>query len=127
MHHRPTESVAPSHITFNSASHSLCTYGNPLQQRPSPNSISVVKALQSFLRIAVLPLDHLDDGPDTAETFFAGEIGRVALLVFARAVVLDLFARVFDFGQAERCRGAFEEMSVRRELLEVAGFPVRRT
>lgn len=36
--------------------------------------------------------------------------------------MLDLFARVFDLGQAERGRGAFEEVAEGREFFEVFAF-----
>jgi hypothetical protein len=83
----------------------------------------------SLWRVLVEDLEHFLDlgelrlglGNDLLQ-FLAGLLlGDVlgAGIVLERAVVLDLLARVLDFGEAQRGRGAFEEVAELAECLEV--------
>lgn len=49
-----------------------------------------------------------------------------ASLVFVLAEMLDLFTRVLNFGEAEGCGAAFEEVAERGELGEVFLFAAKR-
>lgn len=76
----------------------------------SPSFI-MVKPSQCSLRLLELHFRHFDGYLAILQTFLVIRFFLRAGLVFVRAEVLDLLARVFDFGEAESCRGAFQEMA----------------
>lgn len=83
----------------------------------------VVETLQRFLSFLVFHLDDLEDLLDASEALLAGQIRRVTGLILESSIVLDLFAGIFDLGEAEGRRGTFQEVPVGTQVLEVSILP----
>ena len=56
----------------------------------------VIETFQCFLGIVIFHLDDLEDFLDSAETFFARQIRRISVLIFASSIMLNLLAGIFD-------------------------------
>ena len=67
----------------------------------------VVESFQNLLRLLIFPFNLLQCIPNQLKTPLAICNIVCSSLVFHRAKVLDLLARVFDFGQAEGRGGPF--------------------
>jgi hypothetical protein len=70
----------------------------------------VVELFQHLLDIVELLLRLLDGALELVEADVVGLVAS-ARLVLVGAKVLDLLARVLDFGEAESGGGAFEEVA----------------
>ena len=94
--------------------------------RPQRPSSPLIKRPQLLLHLLILGLDDNQRLLDAlqAQSIVLDVDG--AALVLARAEVLDPFAAVFDFREAERCRRAFQEVSEGAEGFEVASGSRRR-
>jgi hypothetical protein len=71
----------------------------------------MVKPSQCSLRLLELHFRQFDGYLAILQTFLVIRFFLRAGLVFVRAEMLDLLARVFDFGEAESGRGTFQEMA----------------
>lgn len=71
----------------------------------------MVKPFQCSLRLLELHFRLLDGQLAILQTFLVVGFFLHAGPVFMRAEVLNLLARVFDFGQAESGGGAFQEVA----------------
>ena len=85
-----------------------------------------IKALEYPLGLLIIRLNHLYRISYQTQELVVTPISEVPGLVFPRAKMLDLLARVFDFGQA-KCGGrAFEEMAEGGERCEVVFLSMRK-
>lgn len=84
----------------------------------------MIETLESLLSLLVFNLDDLQYRLDAAEAFLFRQVGRITGLVLTSAIVLDLLAGIFDLGEPQGCRGAFEEMAIGAEFLQVPILPV---
>ena len=78
----------------------------------------MVELLQNLLDVGELCLGLLDNLGQILLRLLLGDV-FCACVVLELAVVLDLLARVFDFGEAERSGRALEEVAELTKLLEV--------
>jgi len=79
----------------------------------------MIEASEGLFSLDKLLLGLGNGGLEFAQTDVIRGLVDGARLVLVRAKVLDLLARVFDFGQTERGRGALEEMAQSGQLGEV--------
>jgi hypothetical protein len=80
--------------------------------------VVLVEFLEYLLDVCKLRLGLLDNRAQLLLRLLLRNV-LCARVVLQLAVVLDLLARVFDLGQAERRGGAFEEVAELAKLLEV--------
>jgi len=78
----------------------------------------LVELLEHVLDLSELLLGLLNDGRELLLGLLLGDV-LCACVILERAVVLDLLARVLDFGEAERGGGALEEVAELAQRLEV--------
>jgi len=84
----------------------------------------LVKLPQDALSLLILNLDHLQRRPDEAQAFGLRDVVHAGF-VLAGAEMLDLFAGIFDFGEAEGGGAAFEEVAEGGKGAEIFGLSVR--
>ena len=96
---------------------------NPTVSDLSGRGVFLIPILEPSLCDRVLALDAFEEGGDLRERGFFSEICAVCL-VSESTIVLNVLACGLDGGDAERGRGALEEVAERREfrrILLVAG------